>query len=182
MRETRRFPFFVAICLLVAGLAFAEELTPKQKTEVEAKVKQLAAWSTDVRIVGFVRDFNANPPAETRGMTQEKWAGLNMLSPEIKAILKNELTTHLRALKSEDISEIFVSGIDGTKAAFLAKTTNWSHRGKPKHDVPLSGKPWIGKPEIDNSTGISQVQIGLPVLDGGKPIGSIVVGLNLASL
>jgi len=46
----------------------------------------------------------------------------------------------------------------------------------------MSGKTWTGKPELDESTGVQQVQIGLPVLDNGKPIGSIVVGLNLSKL
>ena len=109
-------------------------------------------------------------------------AGLSMLSPEVKAFSKNDLAAYLRTLKDDSVSEIFVSGADGTKVAFLSKTSNWSHKGKPKHDVPMSGKTWTGKPELDESTGVQQVQVGLPVLDGGKAVGSIVVGLNLSKL
>jgi hypothetical protein len=105
-----------------------------------------------------------------------------MLSPDVKAFSKNDLASYLRTIKDATISEIFVSCADGTKAAFLSKTSNWSHKGKPKHDVPMSGKTWTGKPELDESTGVQQIQIGLPVLDNGKPIGSIVVGLNLSKL
>jgi hypothetical protein len=173
---------FITVCLMVTVAAYAEELTAAQKSKVDVKIQQFSSWSTDKKIVEYVRNFNANPPAETKGMTQEKWVNLNMLSPEVKSLSKNELAGYLRTIKDATISEIFVSGANGTKAAFLSKTSNWSHKGKPKHDVPMSGKTWTGKPELDESTGVQQVQIGLPVLDNGKPIGSIVVGLNLSKL
>lgn len=172
----------IAVFLMVTVSAHAEELTATQKAKVEAKIKQFSSWSTDKKIVGYVRNANANPPAEARGMTQEKWANLSMLSPEVKAFSKNDLAAYLRTIKDASVAEVFVSCADGTKAAFLSKTSGWSHKGKPKHDVPMSGKTWTGKPELDESTGVQQVQIGLPVLDNGKPIGSIVVGLNLTKL
>jgi hypothetical protein len=172
----------IAVFMVVTVAAHSEELTAAQKTKVEAKIKQFSSWSTDKKIVDFVRKANANPPAEAKGMTQEKWAGLSMLSPEVKAFSKNDLASYLRTIKDASVAEVFVSCADGTKAAFLSKTSNWSHKGKPKHDVPMKGNTWTGKPELDESTGIQQVQIGLPVLDNGKPIGSIVIGLNLSKL
>jgi len=66
--------------------------------------------------------------------------------------------------------------------AFLAKTTNWCHKGKPKFDVPMTDKTWQGPVEVDESTGVQQVQLGVPVLDGGKPIGVLVVGISLSKL
>lgn len=172
----------LTVFLVSTVAAHAEDLTPAQKIKVDAKIKQISAWSTDKVFVDSVRTFNTSPPAYAQGMTQEKWEGLNLLSPEVKAISKNELANHLRSLKDVSISEIFVSGANGTKAAFLSKTTSWSHKGKPKHDVPMSGKTWIGKPELDESTGVQQVQVAIPVFDSGKPIGSIVIGLNLSKL
>lgn len=173
---------FITVFFMVTAAAHAGELTAVQKAKVEAKVKHLSSLSTDKKIVDSVRSLNANPPTEGKGMTQEKWANLNMLSPEVKAFSKNSLAGYLRTIKDDSVSEIFVSCADGTKAAFLSKTSNWSHKGKPKHDVPMSGKIWTGKPELDDSTGVQQLQIGLPVLDNGKPIGSIIVGLNLSKL
>lgn len=177
---------FITACIILACLtataASSEELTAAQKAGVEAKIAQISSWSTDGTIVTLVRSFNANPPAELASMTQDKWANISMLSPEVKSISKNDLARYLRTIKDDSISEIFVSGAEGTKVAFLSKTTSWSHKGSPKHDVPMSGKTWTGKPELDESTGVQQVQVGLPVLDGGKPIGSIVFGLNISKL
>lgn len=46
----------------------------------------------------------------------------------------------------------------------------------------MSGKAWQGRIEVDASTGMRQLQISVPVLDAGKPIGSLVVGLSTAVL
>jgi hypothetical protein len=137
---------------------------------------------TDPTVVKAVKDFNAAPPPDAKGMTQEKWASLSILSDEVKALAKNALAEYLKTKRSPIIAELFVSGANGTKVAFFAKTTSWSHAGKPKHDLPMTGKTWIGPPELDESSGKVTVQISFPVLDGTKVIGSIVIGLDLAKL
>jgi hypothetical protein len=48
--------------------------------------------------------------------------------------------------------------------------------------MPMAGKLYYGPVEVDESSGQQQVQVGFPVLDGTKPIGSIVVGLAIARL
>jgi hypothetical protein len=173
---------------LVAGFLplFAQSapsLTPDQKAKVEAYLKQYSAFGTDPTIVKAVRDFNATPPApEYASMTQDKWASLSVLSAEVKALSKNALAEYLKAKRDPVIAELFVSGANGTKVAFFAKTSSWSHKGKPKHDLPMSGKTWIDSPAMDESSGKVTVQISFPVLDGGKPIGSIVIGLDVSKL
>jgi hypothetical protein len=46
----------------------------------------------------------------------------------------------------------------------------------------MSGAVWQGEPEVDESTGVKQLQVAVPVLDGDKPIGSLVVGISLTKL
>jgi hypothetical protein len=46
----------------------------------------------------------------------------------------------------------------------------------------MTGGTWIGSVKVDDSTGQQLIQVGLPVLDGGKPIGSIVFGLRVDKL
>jgi hypothetical protein len=155
---------------------------PELKTKVEEQTKKLSFLSTDTTVLEAVIAFNANPPAVAVDMTQEKWKDLTVLSPEVKTFTKNALATYLRGKKTDVISELFVSGANGGKVAFLAKTSNFSHKGKPKHDVPMKGKVWTGSVEVDESTGKQQIQIGLPVLEKGKAIGSIVVALDVTKL
>ena len=64
--------------------------------------------------------------------------------------------------------------------AFVEKTSSYIHNGQPKFDVPFSsGKAWQGKPEFDESSQAYAVQVSVPVLAEGKPIGVLVVGVNL---
>jgi len=152
------------------------------KAKIEAKVKELSAWSTDADIVAAVKAHNTNPPADAKAMTNEKWRQLTLLDPFVRSFSRNPAAMAVKAKKPEWISECFVSGADGTKVALLSKTTSWSHADKDKHKTPMAGKTWIGPVEVDESTGLQQVQVALPVLDGGKPIGSIVFGLSVAKI
>jgi len=115
-------------------------------------------------------------------MTNEKWKELSVLDPSVRSFSKNALADYLKSKKDDSISEVFVNGADGGKVAFLSKTTSWNHKGKPKHEVPMSGKVYIGPVEMDESSGQQQFQVGLPVMADGKAIGSIVVGLKVAAL
>jgi len=130
-----------------------------------------------------VKGYNSKPSAVAGDMTTEKWKGLTADSPEAKEFSTNELATFIKGKKDDSITEIFVSGANGGKVAFLVKTAAWSHLGRAKHDEPMAGKTWISDlVEKDESTGKQQVQVSFPVLDGDKAIGSIVVGLDVAKL
>lgn len=177
----------IGICVF-ASLIFATAtwaqtpLTATQRSKVEAQLKVLSALGTDANVVSAVKGFNMNPPVEALGMTQDKWTGLSVLSPEVRYFAKTQLAEYLKGKRNDVITELFVNAADGTKVAFFAKTTSWSHKGKPKHEIPMSGKTWIGDPEQDQSTGKTQVQIAFPILDGKTVIGSVVIGLDLGKL
>ena len=145
-------------------------------------MKIIQSWASDPVLVKAVQTHNSGVAADYSAMTQDKWKSLTVLDPFVRGFTRNEAAAILKSRKTEVISEAFVSGADGLKVAFLAKTTNWSHKGKPKHDVPMTGRTWQGPVEVDESTGLEQIQVAVPVLDGDKPIGSLVVGLSLANL
>jgi hypothetical protein len=132
--------------------------------------------------VAAVKAYNTNPPAEAGAMTNEKWKQLTLLDPRVRSYSKNQVAQALKAKKDLSISEAFVSGSDGGKVAFLSKPSSWSHKGNEKHQVPMTGRVWYGSVEMDDSSGQQQVQIALPVLDGQRPIGSMVVGIKLTAL
>ena len=181
-RLMKRVLLFTAGVACLATSVMAAAPSPELKAKLEAKAKGMQWMSTDPKVVTAVREHNANPPAETKTMTQEKWKSLPVLDPIVRGLSKNALAQYLKSKRDPAISELFVSGSDGTKVALFNKTTSWSHKGKEKHEVPMTGKSWIGPVEVDESTGVEQVQIGIPVLDSGKPIGSIVAGFEVAKL
>ena len=174
----------VSLVITCAGLtlAHAQGLDPAVQAKVDAMVKSTQAWAADPVIVNAVKAHNSSLPADQAAMTQDKWKALSILDPFVRSFTKNEAGEFIKAKKSPAVTEAFLSGADGLKVAFLTKPTNWSHKGKPKHDVPMTGKTWQGAVEVDESTGQQQLQIAVPVLDGDKAIGSVVVGLGISKL
>lgn len=165
-----------------ARLAAGEGLDAAVQAKVKAAVQEIQRWAADPVVVKAVKAHNAAPSAEAAGMTQDKWKALTVVDPVVRGFTKNDAALLLKAKRTAAVSEAFLSGADGAKVAFLAKPTNWSHQGKPKHDEPMAGKTWQGPVEVDESTGLQQVQVAVPVLDAGKPVGSVVVGLSIAKL
>ena len=169
---------------LGSSVAQAEGLDSSLQEKLAPKFASLRAWAASSEIVNAVKSHNSNTTPEAKAMTQEKWKGLGVLDAFARSFTKGPAATFLKTQQSKDdaVTEAFVSGQDGTKVGFLSKPSNWSHKGKPKHEVPLTGKEWTGPVEIDESTGAQQIQISVPVLDGGKPIGSLVVGFSVIRL
>jgi len=168
--------------IVACATSFAQGLEPAVQAKLDAKVKAVQAWAADATVVSAVKAQNAGPSAEAVAMTQEKWKTASILDPFVRSFTKNPAAEFLKTKKTEALTEAFLSGADGTKVGFLGKTTSWSHKGKPKHDDPMVGKTWQGAVEVDESTGQQQVQIAVPVLEGGKPIGSLVVGYSVSKL
>jgi hypothetical protein len=181
------FRFFapLALCtaLFIASTSLqAAEADAELQAKIDTAFKQVEQWAANPVIVHAVAAQNAALPAELADITQDKWKAFSVLDPVVRGFTRNEAATFLKAQKTAWLSEAFVSDAEGRKVAFLAKTSNWSHAGKAKHTEPMKGNHWQGAAEVDESTGQKQIQISVPVLDQGKPIGSLVVGLSLSKL
>jgi hypothetical protein len=172
----------VALAAFIAPTLRAEDLDADTQTKVTAKIAVIKTWAADATIVKAVKAQNEKLPTELADMTQDKWKAAGILDPVVRGLTKNEAAAVLKAKKTDSVGEAFLSAADGTKVAFLTKPSNWSHKGKPKHEVPMTGKTWQGAVEVDESTGLRQIQLAVPVLDGDKTIGSLVVGLDLTKL
>lgn len=169
------------MALLFAFAAQADKLTDAQKTAAQKQIEAIKKWAADPKLVALVKEANANPPG--KDITQEKWAAMPIMDPMVTAFSKNAAAEILKKNRTDAITEAFLNTAAGTKVAFLSKTSSWSHAKKPKHEVPMTGKDWIMEDtEKDESTGLQQFQVSVPILDGGKPIGSLIVGLAVSKL
>ncbi len=180
-------PMTLKSSIILAMLSFSgivpAQAPPELQAKLNSEIKHLESISNNSQVVSAVRAYNSTPASpEAKAMTNEKWHSLSLFDPFVRAIAKNSLSGYLKSQKDDVVSKIFVSGADGGKVGFDAKTEHWTHEGMPKHEVPMSGKTWIGTVKLDDSTGWQLIQVGLPVLDGKKPIGSIVFGLRADKL
>jgi hypothetical protein len=182
MRKTAASAVQLAVALLLCATGLAQA-PPELQAKLNTKIKQLQPFSTDPLVVNAVKAYNSSPRSpEEKAMTNESWHSLTLFDPFVRAIGKTDLSAYLKTKRDDMIAKIFVSGADGGKVAFDAKTEHWTHKGLPKHEVPMTGKMWTGSVKLDDSTGLQMLQVGLPVLDDGKPIGSIVFGMRADKL
>lgn len=173
---------FASFIGLVSSAAGAEPLDAALQAKVDAQVKLIQAWAADPVIVNAVKTQNASLPPEYSAMTQDKWKDLSKLDPFVRSLDKNAAGEFLKSKKTDTVIRAFLSDATGVKVGFTAKTLSWSHKGDPKHETPMTGKAWQGPLEQDKASGLQQVQVSVPVLDGDKPIGSLVVGLSVSKL
>ncbi len=175
-----------AVMVLGPVLALAEsfQMTPAVQAELDRDKEMVAKWAADAVLVGAVREQNGKGPLA--GMDNARWKTTRRTDPIVKALQGGPAGQYLKSKMEAaggTFSEAFLSASHGEKVGFVEKTTSYIHVGQAKFDVPFgSGKSWQGKPEFDESSQTYAIQISVPVLDAGKPIGALVVGVNLSHL
>jgi hypothetical protein len=175
----------IAIGLVTAtasGGAF--EMTPAIQAELDRQKGVVAVWAANPVILNAVVEQNRRGPVP--GMDNAKWKMIRRSDPVVTAFQNNAAGQFLKAKLTEShgaVSEAFLNAALGEKVAFAEKTTSYIHRGAAKFDAPFtSGKAWQGPAEFDESTQTYAIQISVPVLAEGKPVGVLVVGVNLSYL
>jgi len=178
----------VAGLMLIGGLvgsAWANfEITPAIQKELDRKIEVVKGWAANPVIVKAVEEQNAKGPIA--GMDNAKWKLLRRSDDIVKALESNEAGKFLKKKLDESNEEFvraFLNGSHGEKVGFSEKTIAYLHKGQAKFDAPFStGKPWQGSPEFDEPTKTHDIQVAVPVMSGGKPIGVLIVGVSLTKL
>ena len=137
-------------------------------------------WAANPVVVEAVLAQNAKGPIP--GMDNAKWKTVPEKDAIVQGFINNEAAKFLKAeMANTDgiCTGAFLNAAQGEKVAFSDKTGSYIHKGSAKFDVPFaSGKSWQGKPELDDSGKVYEIQISVPVLSDGKPIGVLVVELD----
>ncbi len=175
----------VAVIGLMVSLAWAAfEITPPIQKELDRHIEVVKGWAANPVIVKAVLAQNEKGPIA--GMDNAKWKTVRRSDDLIKGFQTNEAGQFLWQKCTEShgtYAEAFLSAEKGEKVAFFEKTTSYIHKGMPKFDAPFNtGKPWQGQPEFDESSQTHQVQVSVPVVNGGRSIGVLVVGVSLSNL
>ena len=168
----------------LAGSLSAFEISPAMQKELAHQAEIVKSWAAHPVIVKAVLDQNEKGPIP--GMTNETWKSVRRSDELVKALAQNPAGRLLVQKLGESNGlyvRAFLSAAKGEKAAFSEKTISYLHAGQAKFDVPFTtGRTWEGPPELDIITEKHDVQIAAPVLSGGKPVGVLIVGVNLAQL
>ena len=180
-------PTSVAALLAALGAAAAlgaYEITPAVQKELAHQAEVVKGWAASPVLVKAVLEQNTKGPIP--GLDNESWKSVRRSDDVVRHLAENEAGRFLTK-KIEESNGLylraFLNSAKGEKAAFTEKTISYLHRGSAKFDVPFdTGKTWQGPPELDVITQVHDIQIAAPVLADGKPVGVLVVGINLKKL
>ena len=173
----------IAVVVLVANLSWAAscfEVMEEVQTRISWQVWNADGWAANPVVVEAVLAQNKKGPIP--GMDNAKWKTVPENDAVVQGFIKNDVAKFLNAeMANTDgiCTGAFLNAAQGEKVAFSDKTGSYIHKGSAKFDAPFaSGKSWQGKPELDDSGKVYEIQISVPVLSEGKPIGVLVVELN----
>ena len=187
---------FILTALMVVGVTFssvsaeANEFAPKMKSVFESQVK---AWLSDPAVISAVKAQNAKHVSISAGdidKLDKQWRAeaKKGSGPLIDATLANSLSKFLKGKQNASkgvFSEIFVMDNKGLNVGQSAKTSDYMQgdEGKWKKSYGAgAGALFIDEVEFDDSSKTFQSQMSATIVDGGKAIGAITLGVNVEKL
>ncbi|MBU4262864.1 MAG: hypothetical protein KKC76_13495 [Proteobacteria bacterium] len=183
MRRTLAFVISGLFFLAAAIAVNAGEKAPQQVVDLANST--LALLGTDPVIVQAVKDENAK--GKTLAQIQEKdkqWRSHAGLADYMKAIMDSDCGKHIREIQASApyYAEIFVMDNQGANVVMTDKTSDYWQGDEDKFQKSFAsgaGAIFIDEVKFDDSTQTYQVQVSVPVMDGGKAIGAITFGIDV---
>ncbi|HEX4842632.1 MAG TPA: hypothetical protein VFV57_03105 [Limnobacter sp.] len=116
-----------------------------------------------------------------------RWIGASGNVPEAQAMLSSPVSQAL--LAAEKAKPYFVESIltdnQGANVAISAMTSDYWQGDEPKFVNAYAegkGADYIARAKKDESSGAVVSQVSVPVLDAGKAIGTLTIGVNVQAL
>jgi hypothetical protein len=183
MKKNRSIALAVAMAfLLTSGWAAAEDAPQKVKTLAQAT---LAKLGTDPVIVSAVKAENAKGKTlDQIKALDEKWKATAGIVDYMQALMDSECGRHLRKIQNSEsyYAELFVMDNQGANVAMTDKTSDYWQGDEAKFKESFNGGQgavFVDEVEFDDSTQAYLCQVSVPVMDGGKVIGAITIGIDV---
>ena len=176
-----------ALLLVISGLAFAQEtFSPEEKENLlKIKIRTVQHMTFNPVVINAVRQQNAqNLSLATIRQRDEEWKATDDLTPFKRSLQNSKVGKLLKRHVSINASfnEAFLTDNQGANVAAYPATSDYWQGDEEKWIESFNngnGKIFIGPIEEDESTQTAAVQISAPVLEQGKTIGVLVVGITL---
>jgi len=160
-----------------------EEIKAALGKQIEM-VKQLAM--NELIVKATRTQNNENLTLATIKQRDEEWKATDELTEFKESLQKNTIGQFFKSKvewSSSIYSEIFLTDNQGANVAAYPATADYWQGDEEQWTAAFnrgSGQVFIGPVELDESTGIRAVQISAPVLDAGKTIGVLILGVKLS--
>jgi hypothetical protein len=175
---------FIGLTATLASGASVFEIMPAIQEKVTQQIWLATGWAGSPVVVEAVLAQNKKGPMP--GMDNPKWKTVPETDAVVQSFINNQAAKFLKEEmeKTDGIcTGAFLNAAQGEKVAFSDKTGSYIHKGSGKFDVPFTtGKSWQGPAELDDSGKVYEIQVSVPVLSEGKPVGVLVVEINASKL
>lgn len=181
----------VAAALISAPLGFQSAQANEFADQLNALAQgEIKTWLASPEVISAVKAQNAEhasiDQAKIDSLDKEWRAQAGSGGALVDKVLGNDLSAFLKAKKEASgglYTEVFVVDNKGLNVGQSDVTSDYWQGDEAKWKVPFNeNKVHLGEIEQDESTQAFQSQINMPVLDGGKPIGTVTIGINLEAL
>ena len=165
--------------VLTPVLSSAQSADVMQKS-LTAEATKLAAWASEKAIVDAVKRQNAKaiPLAEIKRIDAEWIAG--KADAHVREATTGACADRLRALVASDAKygETFVTDANGAIVCATQRTSDYWQGDETKWTKAFKEGVFIDRPKLDESAKARLAQISLPVVENGKTIGVLTVGVK----
>lgn len=156
----------------------AAELPEPVQAKVDKYKQKLVEWAANPVIVNAVKE--ANGKGALSGMTNSKWLEVGDKDPVAMGFIANKAGALVSKWEEDKgINKLVVRDEKGNLVAASIKPLLYNNAVRPVYTNAIKGQVWSdSKITPDPTTQIKSVQASAPVLDAGKVIGVIHVGIT----
>lgn len=180
-----RFNILTKVGLAGALLGASALAVAGNAKDVLPEIKALAA---NPDVVAAVKAQNAKGLSlDAIKALDGKWIAASGNLPEAKAMLEHPVSAAFKA--TETSKPYFVESIltdnQGANVAMSSTTSDYWQGDEPKFVKAFAegkGDDYIARAKKDESSGAVVSQVSVPVMDGGKAIGTLTIGVNVQAL
>lgn len=176
------------ISLLVITLLSVFSISEEVPQEVYDLAESIKPLGMDATVVAAVKAQNAEGLSldviKSRDTT---WRTVSGLDSFMESLLSSAVAKRLADFESSEpfYVELFLMDNQGANVAMTSKTSDYWQGDEAKWQKSFAGGAGaihFGDVEFDESAQAYLVQVSIPVMDGGKAIGAITIGVNLDEL
>jgi len=170
---------------LFAGLVLtsfstvAAELPAPLQAKVDKYKQKLVEWAANPVIVSAVKE--ANGKGGLSGMSNSKWLEVADKDPVVMGFVTSKAGALVSKWDDEnkEVDKLVVRDEKGNLVAASTKPLLYNNAVRPVFMNAIKGQAWSDTKVLpDPTTQIKSVQASAPVMDGGKVIGVIHVGIK----
>jgi hypothetical protein len=176
--------FCLTLTLCFSVTAQSQNVPPKLKQEIV----KITKYTKDETVIHAVQAQNQKRVTMDEILKLDRdWIRGTISEDFVKTLMENQCASKLKELAKEIPSslEAFLMDNQGALVCMTQKTSDYWQGDEPKWIDSFkggAGETVVSKREYDQSTKSTLLHVSVPIMDQGKAIGVLCVGINLTKL